>query len=345
MRIGIGVVSVPAVSVLMAVRDGARHLPRTLDSLSAQTFRDFELIAVDDGSTDETPSILSAMAARDPRVRVLRNEVGIGLPASLNRGLEAVRAPIVARADGDDIYHPDRLARQYAHLAANPGIGVLSCGYNRIDAEGRRRDTRIPVQGPARLRFRMLFMNPLLHSGAMFRLDPVLAAGGYDPAYWTAQDSDLWARLSAGTPMDNLPDILVDYRVHDTSIMRTRGDGGQRLSLTVPARLQAAYLGSEAPHAAEAAALFQSFGWLDRHTIRRGVAGLRAIRDIARRVESRDLAQDFAWHVAASLSRQARWHSGDAAGFAAWIAATALTWRLHALRYRGRFANTKEPAL
>jgi len=337
--------SAPAVSVLMSVRNGARHLPQTLDSIAAQSLRDFELIAVDDGSTDETGAILSAMAARDSRVTVLRNAVGTGLPAALNRGLEVVRAPIVARADGDDIYHPDRLARQHAHLAANPHIGVLSCGYNRIDDDGRRRGTRIPLQGPARLRFRMLFMNPLLHSGAMFRLEQVRAVGGYDPAYWTAQDSDLWARLSGITSMDNLPDALVDYRVHDRSIMRTRGEDGQRLSLTVPARMQTAYLGCDAPHAAEAAALFQSFGWLDRRTIRRGIAGLRAIRDVARRVEPDDVARDFAWDVAASLTRQARWHSGDAAGFAASIAATALTWRLHGLRYRTGTDSRKEPAL
>ncbi len=135
--------SAPAVSVLLAVRDGERHLSEALDSLLAQSMRDFELIVVDDGSTDRTGAILAGTAARDDRLRLLRNDVNAGLPRALNRGLEVARAPLLARADADDVYRSDRLARQFAHMMANPQIGVLSSGYNRIDDIGANlRDTR-----------------------------------------------------------------------------------------------------------------------------------------------------------------------------------------------------------
>ena len=173
----------PGVSVLMAVRDGAGHLAETVASLAAQ--RDpgggIEFVVVDDASTDATPRLLAEWAARDDRVRIVAVEAPMGLARALNLGLEAVRAPLVARADADDLYAPDRLARQAAAFRAAPRLDALSTGYMRIDEAGDELGAVVPVTGPEIIRFRMLWTNSLLHPGVMARTQALRAAGGYDP--------------------------------------------------------------------------------------------------------------------------------------------------------------------
>ena len=109
----------PAVSILLPVRDEEQHLPATLASLRRQTLEDWELVVVDDGSTDHTPQLLRAAAAGDARIRVLSRPAE-GLVSALNAGLEACRAPLVARMDGDDVCHPRRLALQSDYLHRHP---------------------------------------------------------------------------------------------------------------------------------------------------------------------------------------------------------------------------------
>jgi glycosyltransferase involved in cell wall biosynthesis len=227
----------PSVSVLLAVHNGERHLPEALDTLLAQTFDDFELVAVDDGSTDGTGTALDAYAARDGRVRVVRLAENAGLPAALNRGLGLCRAGLVARADADDTYHPERLARQVAFLRAHPDVGLVGCWYRRVAEDGTPRGTSRPPTDDATIRARQLFVNSFLHPGVMFRAGVVRAVGGYDERYWTAQDADLWVRLRDHTRFANVPEALVTYRTHRETISRTRGEAGQRLSAMVSRHL------------------------------------------------------------------------------------------------------------
>ena len=226
----------PRVSVLMAVYNGEPYLAEALDSVLAQTLTDFEVVVVDDASTDGTAAVLDAYAERGGRLVVLRNEENRNLAASLNRGLAACRAPLVARADADDVNLPDRLERQAAFLDAHPEVGVVGCAYHKVDPDGRHRSTKSYATDHATIRARQLFMSSLLHPGVMFRADVVRAVGGYDETYWTAQDSDLWTRLRDRTRFANLPDPLVRYRTHDESILGTRGEAGRRLSMSVPGR-------------------------------------------------------------------------------------------------------------
>ena len=299
---------VPVLSVILAVKDGARFLPQAMESLLAQSFREFELIAINDGSRDATAVILANFAARDPRVIILHNEMPRGLAASLNRALAQARAPIIARADGDDLYHPDRFALQVAYMQRHPEIGVLSCGFRRIDPEGRVINTVLPTTGDDRIRFRMLFMNALLHPGVMFRAELVRAAGGYNERYWTAQDSDLWARLLPHTQMDNLPELLVDYRVHGASIIKTRGEAGQQLSLSVPARLLGTYLGRELTPAdvRPAVELYGGFFRMNPDAVWRGAAFLDGVRRVAVRREPARVRRAFRKRIARSFVQQAK---------------------------------------
>lgn len=303
----------PAISVHLAVRNGTPYLAETIDSLAALAGEDLEFVVVDDGSTDDTPRLLAAWAARDPRVRVETMPAGPGsIPAALNRGLELCRGDLVARTDGDDLYDPQRLVRQRARMAAEPELDALSCGFHRIDPAGVRIGTVEAMTGPDLIGFTALFQNSLLHSGTLVRRATLERLGGYDMAYWTAQDSDLFARIvAAGGRIDNLPEPLVSYRVHTTSRMNTRGTEGQALSLTVPTRMQALYLDSlpEGHDVAASVALYQGRHLLEAEVVGRGLSALERIDAVAARRETPRVLAHFRARVAASLYRQAGWTS------------------------------------
>jgi len=229
----------------MAVYNGQSYLREALDSLLAQTFTDFELVVVDDASTDETPAILRAYAQRDPRFVLLRNESNLRLPASLNRGLAVCRALLVARADGDDFYEPDRLEKQFRFLREHNPVGVVSCYYRTMDSGGCQLDLKkLPVTD-ATIKFKLLWESPLCHPGAVFRRDAVQGVGGYDDSYPVAQDYDLWARLRDKTDFGNLPQPLMKLRIHGASSSAVRGSDQSRLSVGVSRRLFSEYLGRQ----------------------------------------------------------------------------------------------------
>ncbi|MBL8701920.1 MAG: glycosyltransferase [Alphaproteobacteria bacterium] len=216
---------VPAVSVLMPVFNGERFLREAIDSVLAQSFDDFELVVVDDGSLDGTAAIAQGYAARDGRVRYLR-KANSGIGETLNRGLEVARAPLVARLDADDVMEPARLARQVHFLAARPELGGAASNFAVIDAAGRIRQRVAPLPGGVaeiepflarggRLRY--------THPTVIYRRDPVMAVGGYRRELEPAEDVDLFLRLyEAGHPMIVQPECLTRYRVHSGQISATR---------------------------------------------------------------------------------------------------------------------------
>jgi glycosyltransferase involved in cell wall biosynthesis len=185
------------VSVVMAVFNGAATLERTLDSIFAQTETDFELIAVDDGSTDATGAILEKYAARDSRIRVLAQQ-NAGLTAALMRGCSEARANVIARHDCGDRSHPDRLCLQLDLLES--GHVLTGCATRTVDGDG---DTLYVTRADGEaLRHALLdgsaaAIRALPHHGtAMFRRDAYFAAGGYRAEFRLAQDLDLWIRMA-----------------------------------------------------------------------------------------------------------------------------------------------------
>ena len=200
----------PRISVVMSVYNGEWHLAEAIDSILGQTMSDFELIVIDDGSTDGTPRILEEYAARDDRVRVVRNESNLGLTLSLNRGLGLARGEYFARQDADDISRPQRLALQVQLLDANPHLGAIGTGFQRIDDDG------IPLGEPTKvsadhevLRASLLMINPLPHCSLVARRTLVQELGGYDEELPYAQDYDLWWRAGRGALLGAVPDALV----------------------------------------------------------------------------------------------------------------------------------------
>ncbi len=192
--------SVPEVSVVMGVRNGAAELPATVASVLAQQGVELELVVVDDGSTDATPEILASFGARDPRLRVLRQEAG-GLTAALVRGCAEARAPLVARQDAGDLSPPGRLQRQVAALREQASVVLASC-WTEVVAPGGERlriergdcatDRPVPMFAPGNARE---WVGPTHHGSAMFLRSTYEAVGGYRTVFALGQDWDLWLRL------------------------------------------------------------------------------------------------------------------------------------------------------
>ena len=214
----------------MAVLDGERHVPEGIGSLLMQTHADFELIVVDDGSRDGTADAVRALG--DPRIRLVRNERNLGLSASLNRALGLARGELVARQDVDDVSAPERLENQVAFLDAHPEVALVGSAYREVD-DARRpiADRSVPTEH-ADIVWAMHFHSPFVHSAVMWRRVPVRdEVGGYDERLAYSMDYDLWRRIAARFRVANLPEPLVELRVHDRSMTATygsRADEGRR---------------------------------------------------------------------------------------------------------------------
>lgn len=216
----------PAVSILLPVRDEIDCLPAALNSLKRQTLDDWQLVVVDDGSRDGSGDWLSAEAARDPRITLVRRPPE-GLVAALKVGLTRCRATLVARMDADDISHPARLERQVDFLHHHPDIALVA---SRVRHFPRRRITAGMAAyeawqnrhlDPDSIARDIWVESPFAHPSVCFRKAAVEAVGGYRQMPW-AEDYDLWLRLHrAGARFARLPQTLLFWRDRDRRLTRT----------------------------------------------------------------------------------------------------------------------------
>jgi Glycosyltransferases involved in cell wall biogenesis len=204
----------PAISVAMSVYNGERFLAEAIESVLAQDFGDFEFLIVDDGSTDDSAQILNTYANADSRVRPVVRE-NRGLIASLNQLIALASAPIIARMDADDICRPDRFARQYAFLSANPEYGVVGSWSEDIGENGEslvRSGADHPLTHEELLVAIERGEQLICHPAAMYRRSVVQSIGCYHAAFRHCEDLDLWLRLASVTKMGNIPQRLLRYR-------------------------------------------------------------------------------------------------------------------------------------
>jgi glycosyltransferase involved in cell wall biosynthesis len=213
--------ALPRVSMVTAVRDGERWLKQAIDSVLGQTFADFEFIIVDDGSTDRTPDLLHVYAQHDARVRVLR-QGREGLTPALNRGLAEARGDLVARLDADDVALPERFARQVEYLDQHPSILLLGSWADLIDADGKITGRLRPESNPHLLSKILMRTNPFVSSSTMFRTAVMHTIGGYRAPFEMGEDYDMWLRISELGEVANLPEVMVQYRIHDINVTRLR---------------------------------------------------------------------------------------------------------------------------
>lgn len=203
-----------AISVLMPIAPRALWLRETLDSLCCQTFTDWELVAVLDGYCNVNQAILDGWEHAH-RTRVLQTGGGAGVARSLNLGLAACQADLVARQDADDLSAPDRLARQLRMMEASPSLAVLGTCARIIDETGEVIGVRDAPVGRALMR-RLRWRNALIHPSVVMRRSVILKLGGYDESNPRTEDYELWLRVAARNQLDNLPERLVDYRIHQS---------------------------------------------------------------------------------------------------------------------------------
>jgi glycosyltransferase involved in cell wall biosynthesis len=242
------------VTVLMGVYNEAGRVGRAIESVCAQTCDDWDLLAIDDASTDDTPRVLDQWRRRDERVHVLRNDSNLGLAATLNRGWRQARGELIARLDADDISLPDRLERQVRFLSENPGVAVLGTAAELIDERGTSLGCARRPSDHEELASRIFREVPLIHPSVMLRRSFYEALGGYDERLRRGQDYDLWLRGYKQYRFHNLPEPLIRYRVRrrpslqsvfwgtSTQIRALKREGAPLVRYWYPARFCTAML-------------------------------------------------------------------------------------------------------
>ena len=229
----------PFVSVLMPVYNAARFLREAVDSVLAQTYPAFELIAIDDASTDASHALLMEYAARDARVRVFRQPENLGIVAARNRAFREASADAryYAILDSDDVALPDRLERQVAFLEAHPDHALVGGHTLIIDDHSQEIGIRHYPTDYASICRTITRYNPIAQPAVMLRRS-LLDSAPYDPSFPRCQDYALWLRLAAEHPIANLDCPVLRYRVSDTQGKRTH----LRQTLALTLRLQRKWL-------------------------------------------------------------------------------------------------------
>jgi hypothetical protein len=235
--------------VLLTTCNGAEFLRETLDSVLAQRFSDFEIVAVDDASTDATPDVLAACA--DPRLRVLRSSQRLGVAEARNFGFSHCRGAYIAAQDHDDLSRPERLAVQAAYLDRHPDVVLAASEVLISEHGGLRRTDHLPGSTLALMRWMLHLDNPITWSSVMFRAEAVRRLGHFmRREYEPADDFDLHHRLLALGGIARLDETLAVYRWHRTNTSHGQMDRMCDRAGAVLADAYRPWLGEDAPAAA-----------------------------------------------------------------------------------------------
>jgi glycosyltransferase involved in cell wall biosynthesis len=219
----VGNAAAPEVSVVLPAYNGERFIAAAVRSVLGQTFRNFELIVVDDGSVDATPEMLANLQRGDDRVSIHRHPQNLGLRAALNTGCRLARAPLVAKMSHDDVCLPDRFERQVSFLHDNPSVGVVGSSVQIIDDQDRRGQTRHYPTSPALVAWSMLFANAIAHPAVMMRRELLDPSEAYpDGCLGGTEDYALFGQLSRRSRVANLDEVLLLYRSWGGNMTHTR---------------------------------------------------------------------------------------------------------------------------
>jgi glycosyltransferase involved in cell wall biosynthesis len=210
-------------SVVVTAYNAERWIAATIDSVLNQTHGDFELLAVDDGSTDHTLDIINSHAARDVRVRAI-SHANWGMAASANHAVDESRSDWIVRVDADDLMLPNRLERQIRYIQANPDVVVASCLVYYIDETGKvigSYASNLTTRDDFDRAFARHEAIGLHHQGVIMRKDIFKEIGGYRGEFWPSDDMDLWNRMAEKGYVLVQPEYLQQYRIHGSSVSNT----------------------------------------------------------------------------------------------------------------------------
>lgn len=239
--------SPPMISVLLPVYNGEKFIAQAVQSILDQTYRYFELIIIDDGSTDRTAAILDQF--QDERIKRLKNEKNIGLVGSLNRASSIAQGEYFARMDADDLSNPERLAKQVDFLEEHSEVGVLGTGAAQVDSRGRFISTLVMPQMHELILWHFFFDLPIIHATVMMRKEILHLAGGYRAEFAHSEDMDLWSRMIFQTRFVNLSTILYTRRLHRASIGSTESRTQVYLTTAIRQKVFRDIIGCDVPYA------------------------------------------------------------------------------------------------
>ncbi|NRB20929.1 MAG: glycosyltransferase [Rhodobacteraceae bacterium] len=206
-----------SLSVVMGVHNGAKYLSEAIDSILSQSFRDFEFIIIDDGSSDATVEILGEFSRRDSRLQCISLETNLGLSHALNLGIQKASGSLIARMDCDDVSGPERFELQLAAMETT-GADLLGTFAYSLSASGAIKARKpLPVSEEA-IALRLPHRNCIVHPSVMVKKTVLEDVGGYNEEFMNSQDYDLWLRLLPQARMTNLDVPLIGYRRHNDQI-------------------------------------------------------------------------------------------------------------------------------
>ena len=241
-----GPMAIPQTTVLMSCHNASVYLSGAIESILQQTYSDYELLLINDGSTDNTLEIVKEYASQDKRIVVV-DKKNTGLADSLNRGLDLARGEWIARLDADDVALPDRLAKQMSFVQQNEAVVLLGTGCIIIDGSGREAGHyRYPTDHDSLVRQLRTYGRPFPHSSVVFHKETVADIGGYNRRFVRSQDYDLWLRLSEIKTIACLPEALVKIRKHPSGISNDNG-GSTALTMGTAAAVCHFIRASDAP--------------------------------------------------------------------------------------------------
>jgi len=204
----------PLVTVLMPVYNAEKYLKEAIDSILQQTFTSFELLIIDDASSDSSLQIINGY--NDPRIRIIRNEVNKGISATLNRGIEMCSTKLIARMDADDISYPTRLQKQYDYFQQHPDCSLLATWAREI-TPGKEEVPTGKINSDHHY-YVLAFQCCIYHPTVMYKRDAVMNVGMYNTPY--SEDFELWWQLSRRYKIACINEVLLDYRLSDESLCR-----------------------------------------------------------------------------------------------------------------------------
>lgn len=206
----------PKVSVLLSNYNGEKFVAEAIESILKQTYRDFELIVIDDGSKDGSVAIIQQLVAKDPRIVFIQNEENLSLPVALNIGLQRARGEYVVRMDSDDVASPQRIETLVAFMENPQHENIAVCGSycELIDESGKVIGIKKFPRQDKDIRSALWYRNPIQHSTAIIRKRCLDDLGGYNVTFPQSQDYELWFRIGQKYQLHNLEEVLMRYRVH-----------------------------------------------------------------------------------------------------------------------------------